>query len=168
VVVGGDLADHREDGVGVALVVGRHVGEALDLPHDVVAQVADHAAVQRGQLGDGGRPVGGEQPVDRRQHPPVEGDALGQASLDLDAARPGDQGGRGIAAHERPPAPALAVLHRLEQEAGLVAHHPQEAGHGGGEVAQDLPPHRHHGGSAGQGAEDVPTGLEHRSGGRSR
>ena len=47
VVEGGQLADHAQHGVGLAEIVGRHVGQVLDLPHDVVAEVADQAAVQR-------------------------------------------------------------------------------------------------------------------------
>ena len=37
-------------------VVGRDVGQALDLAHDVVAEVADDAAVERRELGDRAAP----------------------------------------------------------------------------------------------------------------
>ena len=36
--------------VGMPLVVGGYRGKALDLPHDVVAEVADETAVQRRQV----------------------------------------------------------------------------------------------------------------------
>ena len=40
------LADHVLDRIGQVLVVGRNVGQLLDLAHHVVAEVADQAAVQ--------------------------------------------------------------------------------------------------------------------------
>ena len=48
------LTDDRQDGVGVAQVVGRDLREVLDLPDHVVAEVADDAAVQRRELGQMG------------------------------------------------------------------------------------------------------------------
>ena len=49
-VEGGQLADDLDHGVGVAGGVGRDVGQVLDLADDVVAEVADEAAVQRRQV----------------------------------------------------------------------------------------------------------------------
>ena len=46
-VIGGALAHHRDDGVGIAELVGRRLRQPFDLPDDVVAEVADQAAVQR-------------------------------------------------------------------------------------------------------------------------
>ena len=89
VVVGHQLADHRHDGVGVAEVVGRHGGQVLDLAHDVVAEVADHAAVQRRQVGQRRRPPRGEQDVERRE------DALVAGHLGRDRAGDVDLRGRG-------------------------------------------------------------------------
>jgi hypothetical protein len=50
-VVGGNLADDPDDGVGVTELVGRRFGQAFDFADDVVAQVADKASVQRRQPG---------------------------------------------------------------------------------------------------------------------
>jgi hypothetical protein len=55
VVERGQLADHRQHGVGMALVVGGRAGQVLDLPDHVVAQVADQAGMERGQVGEVGR-----------------------------------------------------------------------------------------------------------------
>ena len=52
VVERGDVPGERQHRVGQAEVVGRHVGQALDLAHDVVAEVADDAAVERRELGE--------------------------------------------------------------------------------------------------------------------
>ena len=51
VVERGQLADDRQHALGQPLVVVGHVREALDLAHDVVAEVADEPAVQRRQVG---------------------------------------------------------------------------------------------------------------------
>ena len=51
VVEGAQLPDHVQHGVGEAGVVTGHVGEMLDLAHDVVAQIPHEPAVQRGQVG---------------------------------------------------------------------------------------------------------------------
>ena len=52
VVEGAQLPDHVQDGVGEAGVVTGHVGEMLDLAHDVVAEIAHEPPVQRGQVGE--------------------------------------------------------------------------------------------------------------------
>ena len=49
-----ELADDAEHGVGQAQVVLGDLGQALDLAHHVVAEVADEAAVQGRQLGQPG------------------------------------------------------------------------------------------------------------------
>ena len=52
VVERGDCPASEQHRVGEAEVVGRHVGQALDLAHGVVAELADDAAVERRELGD--------------------------------------------------------------------------------------------------------------------
>ena len=87
-VVGGQLADHRHHRVGVAQVVGRHVGQVLDLAHDVVAEVAHDPAVQRREVVEGRGPPraedgldGGEDALVERARPSgsVPGDLHGAA-----------------------------------------------------------------------------------------
>ena len=85
VVEGGQLADDGQDGVGLAEVVGRDVGQVLDLAHHVVAEVADQAGVQRRQVGEVRRVDGVEDGLERGQHAVVAGDA---------AARPARRGRR--------------------------------------------------------------------------
>ncbi len=170
------LTDDAEQRVGEPLVVGRDIGKVLDLAHHVVAEVTHDATVQWRQLGQGGRPVGGEDALDRRQHASVERDRRWQRALELDAPRAGHQRRQRVAAHEGETGPAHALLHRLQQEPGTVAHHPGECRHRGDQVAEDLAPHRHHRVVPGQGPELVPAGVHHdpcavsrrRSAGRSR
>src|SRR5690606_19057931 len=65
-------------------------------------------------------------------------------------------------AHEAPPAPpGLAVLDRLEQEAGAVAHEAEVGGDGGGQVGEQLPPHRDDGVRAGERPELVERRPDH-------
>ena len=45
------MADDRQDGVGMAEVVGRRGRKVLDLADHVVTQVADDATVQGRQVG---------------------------------------------------------------------------------------------------------------------
>jgi hypothetical protein len=164
VVVGGELADHRDHRVGVALVVLGHVGQVLDLPHHVVAQVAEHAAVQRGQVRQGrGVPLG-QQRLQGGQDPPVTGHRRRHRPGHGYVEAPGGQRGERVAADERPAAPAgLAVLDRFEQEAGLVAHEPGEGSDGRGEVGQQLAPHGDDRVGAGEAPELVERGSDHPS-----
>ena len=71
----------------------------------------------------------------------------------LELAAAGGEGGQRVAADEAPPAPALAVLHRLQQEAVVVADEAGEGGHRRGEVGQHLAPHGDHGVVAGERPE---------------
>ena len=164
-VEGGQLSDDREDRVGQAEVVLGWVGQVLDLPHHVVAEVPDQPAVHRRQPVERRRAVHGQQRLERREHALVERDAVGQAAPGhLQATVAGDQGRRGAAAHEGPAAPLVAVLDRLEQEPGLVVRaQPGEGGHRRDEVGQQLAPHRDDGVVAGQGPELVPAGPDHPS-----
>ena len=63
----------------------------------------------------------------------------GVVGLDVPAAR--HERHRRAAADERPPAPALAVLDRLEQEAGLVTDQLDERRDRRLEIAEHLGPH---------------------------
>ena len=161
VVVGGELADHRHHRVGVALVVGRDVGQVLDLAHDVVAEVAHDPAVQRRQVVERAAP---STPSSRcsmaARIPWSSGTPGGQRAGRLDLAAARGEGGERVAADEAPAAPPLAVLDRLEQEAVVVADQPGEGRHGRGEVGQHLAPHGDHGVVAGQGPELLAAGAE--------
>ena len=107
---------------GSPSVVGRDVGQALDLAHDVVAEVADDAAVERRQLGDARRAVVPRAaPRARRARPGRSGRRAAACPSNSTALPAHDQRERGIAAEEREPAPALGVLDRLEQERRRVA-----------------------------------------------
>ena len=121
VVERGERADDAHHGIGhVAVVVG-DVRQALDLADHVVAEEAHHPAVQRRQLGDDRRPVRRQEVLEDGEDAAIGGHLDGQLAGDLDLAVAQQQRGDGIAADEREAAPALAVLDRLEQEAGPVA-----------------------------------------------
>ena len=96
-------------------IVGWRVRQSLDLPHDVVAEVAHEPAVQRRQLVDHRRPVRRQHRLERRQDPSVRGHATGSASTSTRPSR-SDECRDGIASDEREAAPPLTVLDRLEQE----------------------------------------------------
>ncbi len=120
-VEGGEAADDRQHGIRMTEVVTRHAGQMLDLAHDVVAEVTDEPAVQRGQVGHRRRAVRGEHSLDGAQDALISGHLGGQITGDLDAIAPRDERRGRPAPHEREAAPALAVLDRLEHEPGPVA-----------------------------------------------
>ena len=157
------LADDRQHRLGEPLVVGGRVGQRLHLADHVVAQVAHQAPVQGREVGRHRRPVDAQDGLDGAHDPLVQRDPLGQHTTDhLDGAvGPRDQGGRWAPAHERPPTPPLAVLHRFEEEPRLVvAGEAGERGHGRHEVGQELPPDRDDGILAGQLVELGPGGVD--------
>ncbi len=160
VVVGRQLPDHGQHRVRVAEVVRGHVGQVLDLAHDVVPEVPEHTAVQRGQVLQRRRPPGGQQHLQCGEDALVERDARRQGAGHLDGATAGGQRGDGVAPDERPPAPALAVLDGLEQEPRLVADQTGERRDRGGEVAQHLAPHRDDRVRPGQLPERVAVGAQ--------
>ncbi len=165
VVVGRHLAHDREDGVGIAGFVRRGGRQMFDLADDVVPEIPDDAAVQRWQLVDLRRPVGTEYGLDGRQDAAVEGDAGRQFALHRDGAVGGDQSGRRLTAHKRPPAPPLGMLDRLQEESpvGMVgAGQPGEGRHRRGQIGEELPPHRDHRVLAGQRGELVAARVVHR------
>ena len=99
-----------------------------------------------GSSSSAGRPVAARaRPRRRRGCPGRAGSDRVTWSVDRDDVRPrAREGGRGPTADERPAAPALAVLDRLEQEAGLVvAAQPGEGGDRRDQVGQQLAPDRH-------------------------
>ena len=114
----------------------------LDLADDVVAEVAHQPAVQRRKLGQVRRSPSGEHRVEGIEDAALERDARGQRACGRDCLPPGGQCGHRVAADERPAPPALAVLDRLEEEAGVVANEPSEGSDRRGEVGQQLPPDR--------------------------
>ena len=75
----GDVAGDREHRVGQAEIVGRHVGEPLDLAHDVVPEVADDTTVERRQVVELRGAVGGEQGFERGERTLVGGDSRAAA-----------------------------------------------------------------------------------------
>ncbi len=144
VIERGDVTGQREDGVGVSQVVGRDVRQALDLPHDVVAEVTDEAAVEGREVGQGRGPVPGEKRFQRGEDPLVARQAgRGRTTGDLHLLTACDECESGIPSDEREPAPVLAVLDRLEQEALAVADELGERRHGGFEISEHLAPHRY-------------------------
>jgi hypothetical protein len=155
------LTDDGQDGVGLAQVVRRHVGQVLDLAHHVVAEITDESAVQRWQVGEVGRVDGVEDGLEGGQHPVVAGDsATGQfveieRSPDRDLVALGHKGSQWVATDEGVAAPPFATLDRLEQEAAGVARPDdlQESGHRGDSVGHQLTPHRDYPVGAGQLAE---------------
>jgi hypothetical protein len=116
--------------------------------------------VQGRQVVEHRSPPGLEHRFDGGEDPLVERDAVGQRSRDLHLPAPGGEGGEGIAPDERPPAPALAVLDRFQEEAGLVPHDAGEGRHGGREVAEQVPPDRDHRVGAGELPEGRPVRPE--------
>ena len=95
--------------------------------------------------------------------PRSRGTVVGERAGDLHVEAPGGERGQRVAADERPPAPpGLAVLDRLEQEAGAVADQPVVGGDGGGQVGEQLAPHGDDRVGARQRAEVVEAGPDHR------
>ncbi len=72
-----------------------------------------------------------------------------------------DDGGEWPAADEGEPAPALAVLDRLQQEAGFVGHHPAERGDRGDQVGDQLARDRHDGVGGSERVELVAARFDH-------
>ena len=158
---------HHHDGVGQVAVVGRRVGERLDRPHDVVAQIAHGAAGEARQPGHVHRRMPAEQAAQV-----LERGHVGLDDAPAVAGGPARARAPAIAEHlarigrqEGVPGPALAALERLEQEAVRPA---VELGEGGDRrvaVEHDLAGHRHHRAAlAGAGGERVEGGG-HRGGG---
>src|SRR4051812_32655829 len=110
----------------------------LDLPHHVVAEVANEPPVERRGVGGRRRGVELEQSLDGSQHTLVDGHTGREPSFGGYPAVTRDENERGVAPDEREATPAVAVLHRLEKEPGAVLRELEEDRHGGLEVGDDL------------------------------
>src|SRR5205823_5579390 len=107
----------------------------------VVAEVPDDSAVQRREVGDHRGAVAGEYALQSSEDATVEGDAVRQGAVDIDAPAAGHKGGGGAPPDEREAAPAAAVVDGLEEETRFVTDDAQKRRDGRGEVGQNLPPH---------------------------
>ncbi len=147
-----------------AVVVG-DVGQALDLADHVVAEVADDAAVERGQVVDLRGAVLREQRLERDERALVGGDAVGHGAVELHRAPPHDQRSAGSRPRKVNRPHRCAVLHRLEQEprcvTGARTHELHEGRDRRLEVGQHLGPHRHDGVLPGQREELGPRRPDH-------
>ena len=144
VVERGDVPGERQHRVGHARDRRRGRREALDLAHDVVAELADDAAVERRQLGELRRAVRARAaPRARRARPGRTGTPSAGSPPSHSTSPPAHhERERRIAAEEREPAPALGVLDRLEQEALAVADELHERRDRRLEVGEHLAPDR--------------------------
>src|SRR5215213_1227757 len=139
--------DHRagedQHPLGQPEVVLGLVGQALQLPDEVVAEVADGPGEQRRQAGQGRRAQPPQGLAQHLQGRPVR-QAGGRAAGPGGAAAADGQGGERVGADERVAAPALAVLDALQQYRAVLVAELAERPHRGLQVAEQLPPHRHH------------------------
>ena len=155
----GERADDAHHGVGQRSIVVRRVGQMLDLAHHVVTEEAHHPALQRRQVGHDRRVIGGEDGVERSEHPSVERDVGAEVPSGLgdDPVAQVERGHRRVT-DEAVTAPALAMLDRLEQEPLAVAHQLQERRHRRLEVGQQFGPHGNDRVLGGQSVELVAVG----------
>ena len=86
----------------------------------------------------------GKQTLERREHPLFRVDVDAEVADHLQSTVLRHQGSLRASTDERPPTPPVAVVDRLEQKPLVVADDSAECGDGGGEIRQDLGPHRHH------------------------
>ena len=104
------LADDHKGGIGVAEIVGGHVGEVLDLADHVVAEVADDPAMKGREVGQRRRLESCEQLLEGSQHPPtIPGGHRERAGGDH-VAPPGHQVGERCPPDEGVAAPALSAF----------------------------------------------------------
>jgi len=78
VVKGGELTNHRDDGVRMPKVIGRGRGEGFDLTDHVVAEVADEATVQGRELFELRRAEALKERVEAGQYAFIARDRAGQ------------------------------------------------------------------------------------------
>ena len=117
----------------------------LDLTHDVVAEVTHHPALQRRQVGDDRRAIGGDQRIERGEHALIERNIGRQRrAAERDATVAQFERRDRVATNEAVARPALAVLDGFEQEALTIADQLEVCGYRGFKVAQHFRPHRHH------------------------
>jgi hypothetical protein len=160
VVERGKRADHAHHRVGQVLIVVGHLGKPFDLADHVVAEVADQTARHRRQLGQVGRPVRGEQVLERGEHAVGGRDAGGEDTVDRDGTVAQRQRGDRVPTDEGEAAPPLAVLDRLEEEALSVADELGERGDGCLQIGEQLGPHRYDGVLGGERVELLAAGAD--------
>ena len=120
-----DVAREREHGIRETEVVLARLREALDLPHDVVPEVADRTTVQR-HLHERRRRQPPEDDVERVEQTRTgrqRADVVREIALDADDAATAADDEEGVEADEGVAAPPLTVLGRLEQEARPLPTH---------------------------------------------
>ncbi len=157
-----EVTDDREHRVGPAPVVGGDIGQVLDLTDNVVAHVADDAAVEGWEIGIGLPSEGGEERVERVEHPAVAIDVARQRPFHVDGAVTEHQAGQRAATDEGPSRPTATVIDRFKEEPGLVTAQPGEDGHRRDVVGEEFPPDRHHSGSTRRQAERRPVRCRRR------
>ena len=137
--------DHEQSDRRTRRVVRLGCRVSVEEVRRLVREVAHQAADQGREVGE---PGAGERTCDRDQRLPRFG-VGGQGHrrerphdvLDPHAVAVDDHGRRGVARHERVPAPPLRALDGLEDQAGAVARHGGEQPDGRGDVGQQLRPH---------------------------
>ena len=119
--------EEKEDPVGHAAVARMAVGNPLEKPHGVVAEITDRPAAQRRQIRVGVEVRPDRQALERREERLVER-PTDAAALLLDGIAARRQTGDGGHSEERVSGHRLAALDALEQEALLArgAHAPEE------------------------------------------
>ena len=148
VVEDGQVGDQRHRQLGHAEVVGARLGQPLQPADDVVAQVADQPAGERGQAGHPGRPEPAGQRPDGGQRVvrQVVGEAGHRVAQPLRDAVPLGQDAGAAHPDEAVPRPPLALLGRLQQHgARPVAGQLAVDADGGLAVGEQPAGDRHHG-----------------------
>ena len=102
----------------------------------------------------------GEQTLERREHPLFRVDIDAEVTDHLQPAILRDQRSLRATADERPAAPPVAVVDRLEQEPLVVADDSGECGDGCGEIRKDFGPDRYHRVVGRQSGELVEVGAD--------
>ena len=124
-------------------VIGRRVRQTLDFAHDVVADVTDHAALQRWQLLNNRRRISSQHRLECDKKPAVcrntRRHGTTRAHLAVDERKLGAR----ATPNETEASPALAMFDRLEQEARLVTHQGEKCANRCVLVRDHLAPHRH-------------------------
>jgi hypothetical protein len=123
-----EVGGQQHDQLGQVEVVLGQFGEALEAADGVVADVADHAAGERGEAGQRFAVQDLDGLAQCLQRVTVGRQADRRGARPVGAAVALGEGGGAVHADETPPRPGPAVLGRLEQEGARAA---------GGELAVD-------------------------------
>ncbi len=110
VIERGQRPDDAHRCVGELTIVVRHVGQTLDLPNDVVAEVPHHTALQWRQVGDDRRAIDAQQFVERSKHAAIERNRRRHVTERRDHTVAQFERGYRVAPDEAVTAPAFAVL----------------------------------------------------------